>query len=283
VAEHTLETAMTEHHFETHQPVALYVETGAGEVDVTATETTESRVEITGRNAEEVDVTFEGRDLRVVVPRRRSGFFGGDDSLFITVTVPTGSDLAVRSGSADLAVIGEIGSSHVKTGSGDVRLDVLAGPATAQTGSGDVEVDEARSELRVKCGSGDVTVRSALGATAVSTGSGDVEIGSHQGPAVIKTGSGDVHVADATSDLSMVTGSGDLQIDTARRGRFSAKGASGSIHVGIPAGIPVWTDISTVSGQIHNNVEGAGEPAEGADHIELRATTVSGDVVLSQR
>ena len=102
-------------------------------------------------------------------------------------------------------------------------------------------------------------------------------------PAVIKTGSGDVHVVDANTDLAMVTGSGDLQIDTAHRGKFSAKGASGSIHVGIPAGTPVWTDISTVSGQIHSNVEGAGEPIDGADHIELRATTVSGDVVLSQR
>lgn len=283
MAEHTLEAAMAEHHFETHQPVALYVEVGSGQVDVTATETTESRVEVTGRHAEEVEVTLEGRDLRIVVPKRRTGFFGGDDSVFINATVPTGSDLAVRTGSADLAVIGEIGSSHVKSGSGDVRLDVLTGPGSTETGSGDVEVDEARGELRIKCGSGDVSIRRASAAMAVSTGSGDVEIGSHQGPAVIKTGSGDVHVVDAATDLSMVTGSGDLQIDTARRGRFSAKGASGSIHVGIPAGTPVWTDISTVSGQIHSNVEGAGEPTEDGDHIELRATTVSGDVVLSER
>jgi hypothetical protein len=80
----------------------------------------------------------------------------------------------------------------------------------------------------------------------------------------------------------MTTGSGDLRVDTARRGRFSAKGASGSVHVGIPAGLPVWTDISTISGRIHNTVQGTGEPAEGADHLELRATTVSGDVFLSQ-
>lgn len=274
---------MTEYHFPTPEPVDLFVETGAGEVDVTATDTTESHVEISGRRAEEVDVTLDGRNLRVAVPRRRNGFFGSDDNLYISVTVPTGSDLAVRSGSADLAVVGEIGSSRIKSGSGDVRLDVLGGPSSTETGSGDVDIDESRSELRVKCGSGDVTIRRADGAVAVSTGSGDVEIGSHHGPAVIKTGSGDVHVVDANTDLAMVTGSGDLQIDTAHRGKFSAKGASGSIHVGIPAGTPVWTDISTVSGQIHSNVEGAGEPIDGADHIELRATTVSGDVVLSQR
>jgi len=282
VAEHTLETLMTDHRFETHDPVALYVETGSGTIDVTATDTAESRVEITGRHADEVDVTLEGRDLRIVAPRRRTGFLSEDSHLFVTITVPTASDLAVRTGSADLGVIGEIGESHVKSGSGGVRLDVLSGPNSTETGSGDVEIEEARSAARIKCGSGDVTVRHAGSSTAVSTGSGDVQIGTSEGSAVIKTGSGDVRVVEASGDLSLTTGSGDLQIDTARRGKFSAKGASGSVHVGIPAGTPIWTDVSTVSGRIHHNVEGVGQPGEGDDYVELRATTVSGDVILTQ-
>jgi DUF4097 and DUF4098 domain-containing protein YvlB len=274
---------MTQHTFHTPEPVALYVEARAGEVEITAADTTESRVHIVGRDAEDVTVELEGRELSVIVPRRRTGFLSGDDGLRITATVPTGSDVAVRSGSADVSSIGEIGACQVKTGSGEVRLDVLTGPASVETGSGDVEVDEARAELRIKCGSGDVSVGRSEGSVAVSTGSGDVEIGTHHGPAVVKTGSGDVHVVDAATDLSVATGSGDLKVDTVRRGRFSSKGASGSVHVGIPAGTPVWTDISTVSGHIHNAVQGAGEPEEGADHVELRATTVSGDVFLSQR
>ncbi|HEX6150117.1 DUF4097 family beta strand repeat-containing protein [Nocardioides sp.] len=272
---------MTEYDFSTPEPLSLYVEIGAGQVDVTATDTAESRVELSGRHADEVVVELDGRNLRVVAPKRRAGFFTNDDSLFATITVPSRSDLAVRTGSADLGVVGEISSSHVKTGSGDVRLDILSGQSTVETGSGDVEIEDAGSALRVKCGSGDVRINSIRSGAAVSTGSGDVQIGASHGPAVVKTGSGDVRVVEADSDVSLVTGSGDLQIDTARRGKFSAKGASGSIHVGIPAGTPVWTDISTVSGRIHSNVEGGGEPTDGADHIELRATTVSGDVVLS--
>lgn len=274
---------MTEYDFTTPDPVALYVEIGSGQVDVTATDTAESRVELTGRHADEVVVELDGRNLRVIAPKRRAGFFSNDDSLFATITVPTRSDLAVRTGSADLGVVGEIGSVHVKTGSGDVRLDTLSGQATIETGSGDVEIEESASELRVKCGSGDVRVNAVRASAAVSTGSGDVQLGATHGPAVVKTGSGDVRVVEADSDVSLVTGSGDLQIETARRGKFSAKGASGSIHVGIPAGIPVWTDISTVSGRIHSNVEGGGEPTSDGDHVELRATTVSGDVVLSAR
>ena len=119
-------------------------------------------------------------------------------------------------------------------------------------------------------------------AVAVSTGSGDVEIGSADGPTVVKTGSGDLKVADARNDVSLTTGSGDLVIGAAQRGRLTPKGASGDVQVGIRAGVPVWTDISTQSGEIRSSLRGAGEPQEGADHVELRAKTVSGDILLTE-
>ena len=274
---------MTSDRFETHEPVALFVEIGSGQIDVTATDTTESTVEITGRLADEVDVHLEGRHLRVVGPRNRGGIFGRDTDLSVTVAVPTGSDLEVRTGSADLGVVGEMSATTVRSGSGDVRLDVVSGNSSIETGSGDVEIEEARSSVRVKCGSGDVEVRSATAELAVSTGSGDVLVGDTSGKLVVKTGSGDVRIVDSRADVALTTGSGDLQVEQAHRGRYAAKGASGSVHIGIPSGTPVWTEISTVSGRIHNAIQGVGQPAEGDDHVELRATTVSGDVVLVPR
>ena len=273
---------MTQHHFETHDPVDLFVEIGKGSVDVTATETTESRVDVAGRDADQVTVEQSGRRISVVAPRQQSGFFSGDCKLDVTVTVPLNSDLAVRTGSADITVSGTVGSSQLKTGSGDVRTDDLSGPALVETGSGDVDIRVANAELRVKSGSGRVRVGHAESAVAASTGSGDVEIGTSNGPAAVKTGSGDLRVVDANTDVSLVTGSGDLMVGTAHRGRFTMKGASGDVHIGIPAGLPVWTDISTLSGSIRSDLESAGEPAEGADHVELRAKTVSGDIVLTQ-
>jgi len=80
----------------------------------------------------------------------------------------------------------------------------------------------------------------------------------------------------------MATGSGDFLLDHAKRGRITAKGASGDVVVGIPTGVPVWTDLTTVSGRIRSSLEGAGQPDEGQDHVELRAKTVSGDIVLNQ-
>ena len=78
----------------------------------------------------------------------------------------------------------------------------------------------------------------------------------------------------------MTTGSGDTVIRTATRGRITSKGASGDVRIGVPAGTPVWTDITTVSGTVRSGLEGVGEPEPGADYVEVRATTVSGDVHL---
>jgi DUF4097 and DUF4098 domain-containing protein YvlB len=273
---------MAEHRFETHLPIDLYVEVGKGRVHIFCTDTTESTVRIDGRDADQVVVHQDGDQLSVVAPRHRGGFFGSDASLEVHVVVPTNSNLATKTGSADITIEGVAGSATVRSGSGDVVVDALGAASVVETGSGDVKVDDAHAELKVKSGSGDVRVGHIGGTLAVSTGSGDVEIGTSVGAAVVKTGSGDLRVGEAHSDVAMSTGSGDFVVDQARRGRLTAKGASGDVRVGIPAGVPVWTDISTVSGTIHSSLTSAGQPEEGQEHVELRAKTVSGDIVLSQ-
>lgn len=272
---------MTQHRFETHEPVHLYVEVGRGNVTVHAEDTTETLVEISGRDADDVVVEQSGRQISVVAPRQR-GLFGGDKELDVSVRLPLESELAIKTGSADVTVDGTVGPSKIRTGSGDLRMDDVTGPLLFETGSGDLTVDVVSGELRAKSGSGDVSIRSTAAAVAVSTGSGDVHLGSCEGPTVVKTGSGGLQVTDAGGDVALTTGSGDLVVRRARRGRLTFKGASGDVHVGIPAGTPVWTDISTVTGSLRSDLQGVGQPEEGADHVELRATTTTGDVVLTQ-
>jgi DUF4097 and DUF4098 domain-containing protein YvlB len=273
---------MTEHHFETHRPVRLFTEIGKGSVKVEAIDTTETHVEVAGREAAHVVVHQDGDQITVVAPKQRGGFFGSDNRLDVAITIPTDSMITIRTGSAHIDVTGTVGGGEVKSGSGDVRIDTTGAPMVVQTGSGDVRVDSAHADLRVKSGSGNVLLLDLAATSAVSTGSGDVKVGTNHGPVVVKTGSGDLEVREAAADVTMSTGSGDLVVGTARRGRLTAKGASGDIQVGIPAGIPVWTDIATVSGAIRSTLTGAGEPVEGADHVEVRAKTVSGDVVLTE-
>ncbi len=99
---------------------------------------------------------------------------------------------------------------------------------------------------------------------------------------VIKTGSGDLELKRSESDVSLTTASGDLTIGHAPRGKITARNVSGDVRIAIPAGTPVWTDVNTVTGSVASNLQSAGKPAEGQDFVELRASTVSGDVRLVQ-
>jgi DUF4097 and DUF4098 domain-containing protein YvlB len=269
--------------FETPEPIDLYVEINKGRVDVRASATGTTAVEIKGQDADDVTVTFEDNQLRIVGPKEGGGWFSGKDHhLDVRVDLPTESDVAVRTGSADIQIDGQVHEADLKTGSGDVTCDTFSGAVRVNTGSGDVEVSEALAELQIKSGSGDISVGTCVGNLNVSTGSGDVEVGTTNGKAVVKTGSGDLKVGITNDDISLSTGSGDLEIGTARRGRLSLKGASSDVRIGVPAGTPVWTDITTVTGSVRSNIESVGAPQEGQDHIELQARTVSGDILLTE-
>jgi DUF4097 and DUF4098 domain-containing protein YvlB len=273
---------MPEHHYDTPEPIDLVIAIGRGTVRVDATETATTDIVITGKHADQVRVTQSTGAVSITDPRDGLGFRSGDVRADVVVSLPTGSRLVTRLGSADLTVTGSLGESHLKAGSGDVRLDVLSGPTGIETGSGDVRVLGPTDDLRVKSGSGDVTLGRTHGSLTVSTGSGDVSLEDVEGRSVVKTGSGDLLIATARADASYMTGSGDLRIRNALRGSFTARTASGDVAVAVPAGVPVWTDINTLTGQIHSTLQGAGQPEPGQDHVELRVTTASGDVDLQE-
>jgi DUF4097 and DUF4098 domain-containing protein YvlB len=272
-----------QHCYDTTEPVSLYAELGKGSLTIEAAETAEATVDVDGPDPEEVSVELNGRQLSVVGPRARVGFFGGrEPSYVITIRIPIGSDLVTKTGSAVLTATGEYGLARVKSGSGGVSLDRHSAAVVVDTGSGDVTISSAGADLRVKSGSGDVEVGLVAGTVGISTGSGDVKIGNTAAATVLKSGSGDLRVGDAGTDLSLSSASGDLAVGAFRRGSLTARNASGDVRVGIPAGIPVWTDVTSLSGRIGSDLEGAGQPAPGQDYIEVRAKTVSGDIVLKQ-
>jgi DUF4097 and DUF4098 domain-containing protein YvlB len=272
-----------DHTFDTPDPIELYVELGKGRIDVTATDTDTTSVTVSGDHADEVVVEQRDGQVAVVAPRTTGFLSGGSRRYTVSVVVPTASALALKTGSADTRALGEYGATWATTGSGDLSVELVSGPLEVQAGSGDLSFAELRGEGRIKSGSGDVRVGRVGAALTLSTGSGDVAVDSVAGSLAVKTGSGDVRVGESTDDVSFSTGSGDLQVGVARRGRFTVKGASGDVRLGIPAGTPVWTDITTVTGSIHSDLGGTGEPAEGQDHVEVRAQVATGDITLQQR
>jgi DUF4097 and DUF4098 domain-containing protein YvlB len=273
-------TSTTDYEFPTPEPVRLLVELGAGQVAVHATDTATCTVRVEGRDAEQVRVEQSGRQISIVGPKQRGLVFGSAAELAVTVTVPTSSQVAAKAGSADLDLDGELAAVQLRSGSGDLSVELATGPAVLETGSGNIRLGEAGADVRIKSGSGDVSVGQAATSVAVSTGSGDVEIGTAHGAVGVKTGSGDLRVSTACDDVSLATGSGDLEVRSTGRGRITGKGASGDMRIGVPAGVPVWTDLTTASGRIESSLRGAGQPDAGQDHVEIRARTASGDITL---
>lgn len=271
-----------ERSFETPQPIELYVECHSGRVAVTAADVTRTEVTVTGKHAD--DFVIEQRDdkVQVVAPRSGMGFIvGGGQRAEVSVVMPAHSTLTVKTGSADTEVLGAIDGLWVNSGSGDLSVELVDGTSELQSGSGEIRVVELRGDARVKSGSGDVSIRRCADLT-VSTGSGDVRIESVGGRLGVKTGSGDVQVGQAADDLALSTGSGDLDVEQAHKGRYVLKAASGDVRIGVAAGTPVWTDITTISGRVRSDLTPVGPPEDGQDHLEIRATSASGDITLHQ-
>jgi hypothetical protein len=268
--------------FDTPEPIDLYVENGRGLVDVTATDTTETTVRITGERAEEFDVRDLGDRIAIIAPRAGNGLFGRDSRAEILVEVPVASGLIAKVGSSDVVTHGRFADTRIDAGSGDVTLDVVDGDTVVQCGSGDVLAAHLAGDARIKSGSGDVRVERADSDLLVTTGSGDVRVGGAGGELAVKTGSGDVQIGSIVDDVVFTTGSGDLVIGEASSGRLTAKTASGDVSIGVRPGTPVWTDVRTASGRLSSSLPSTGEPAPDQAFLEVRATTASGDVTLHQ-
>lgn len=269
--------------FETPEAISLYVELDLGSVTVLCDDVAETAVSVDGRDADDVVVEQRGDQIQVVAPKNRGGLFDSDRGLAVHVRLPHGSALATKLASAPVTVTGRLGEARIRTGSGDVRVELLDGDGSAETGSGDIVIAETRGGLIAKSGSGRIEIGRADGPVSASTGSGDVVVGVASAAVSAKSGSGNVRVADAQADVSLKTATGDLVVGSIRRGQVEAKNATGDIRVGVVAGVPVWTDIKTVTGSVSSTLEGAGQPDEGQEYVELRAKTVSGDIYLEQK
>lgn len=266
--------------FETDRPTLLVVELGAGRLTVRADDVVQTLVSVEGPGADRVTVERHGNQVMVTQQFGRGILSTGAPS--VAVTLPRDSRLVAKLGRAGVTATGRLGSIRVKTGSGGVLIEDAGAETSIDCGSGDITVTRAGGALRLRSGSGRIQVEQAGDALVATSGSGGVSVGRVAGAASLKSGSGSVSVQEAGDDVSLSSGSGDLTVGRVRRGAVSARAASGDVSVGIPAGVPVWTDISSVSGSIVSTLVGAGRPAPGQDFVEVRARTVSGDVHLHQ-
>jgi len=267
--------------FDTPNPVKLYVELMAGDVTLDAVETEQTAVAIEGRNVDDVVVTQQGDEISIIGPRVR-GIFDFGRGYDVKVTLPLDSQVIMKGGSTDLRAEGRLKAAQVKTGSGDVVLEEVTTLVDVATGSGDCQITTCHGPLTYKTGSGDLNVTTLGGEGRITAGSGDITIHSPGDEIGIKTGSSDVRLGEVSHNVTVRSGSSDVQIGLMRAGVLVANSGSGDVRVAVAKGVPVYTDINTVTGTIRSSLTGAGKPEPGQDHVEIRAHSASGDITLME-
>lgn len=245
----------TTHH--TPGPLDLDIRVQAGRVEITTTDTDETTVEIepldggaAARDAveaarRELRPVGEGHRLLIEVPKRPRLFGWNEPEVLVRIHCPDGAAVVAKTASADVELRGRSGAFSTKTASGDV---------TVETAGGDVDI---------------------------KTASGEVAIGSVAGRASVNTMSGDVVLDEAPGPVSAHTMSGDLRVERLSSGIAELRTMSGDIVASVRPGATLWIDASSMSGEVSSELPVTDTaPATGATDIELRASSMSGDIDL---
>lgn len=280
--------------FETPGDVRLEVRIGGGEVRLETAETQETTVVLEPLRDNDastaavanarVELRERGGGYEVVVDARDRGrgLFRNAEVL-VSVTCPEGSSVETKTGSADVSGRGRFGSVEVESGSGDIEFGDVSGDARVNAASGDVQLGNVGGYARLNSASGDIQARVLAGEAKINTASGDIIVREVHGELGANSASGDVLVREARSSVSVNTASGDQEIGRVVEGNISLKSASGDLKVGIAEGSSLWVDARSRSGDVRSELPVSDSPPEnGGPSVELRATTMSGDITVSR-
>jgi DUF4097 and DUF4098 domain-containing protein YvlB len=173
--------------------------------------------------------------------------------------VPAGTDVEVSSASGEVRLIGRLGVVRVHTASGDIEV----GDAT---------------RLDVTTASGQLTCGAVSGEANISSVSGDCSLRLVGGRLEATLTSGDLRVDECDGDLLVGSSSGDVRVARCCGSDIAVRSISGDVRIGLPSGIRVEAEISTLSGRA--SLPEPASSTESADRrpVHLQLKTVSGDI-----
>jgi DUF4097 and DUF4098 domain-containing protein YvlB len=217
-------------------------------------------IDIDSGDAEDLVVSQVGDTISVRHPERWGWRVR---SARVVAVVPMGTEVELVSTSGDMRVSGSLGTARLRTTSGQIEVDTVA-------------------RLELSSTSGDSRVREVLDDCTVTTVSGDCVI-THVGGRLTSTHvSGDLRGSHIEGDLRVGTTSGDVRIERCDGDEVAMKTISGTLDLGLPTGIRVEADLSTLSGRATYPDAGkpAPEPTGPRRTVRLAARSISGDITI---
>ncbi|SDK49255.1 DUF4097 family beta strand repeat-containing protein [Streptomyces indicus] len=274
--------------YETPGPITVTVEGDMVNLRITASDRTDTTVEVTPTNegsdrdvrtAQNTQVGLAGGRLLVKAPKSRSVFnkSGGID---VVIAVPTGSALNSNASMIYIDGEGRFGDVTVKTSMGNVQIDEVA-TASVRTGFGDIRVDRASGPDHLfTSGTGRIDLGEIEGSATVKNSNGDSAIGVISGNLQVKAANGRISVGTARANVDAASSTGGIQIGRVERGSVRFETSVGPLEIGIAEGTAAWLDVSTKAGAVRNSLGTSAGPDASKETVEVRGRTSVGDVVI---
>lgn len=279
--------------FETPQPIAVTVDVFLGNVEIIASDRTDTVVEVRPtdaakkddvRAAEETEVDFAAGNLTVKAPTGWKMYIPPsawrNPSIDVTIEVPAGSRLHGTASMGRFLVTGELGQCELKTSVGDLQLE-KAGPLELKTSGGNITVDQVVSRANITTGTGIVRIREVDGSAVVKNSNGDSTIREVIGDLQVNAANGNITVERSRGSVTAKTANGNIRIGDASRGTLRLETALGELEVGIHPGRAAYLDVNAKNGTVQNLMETAGQPAQSEETVEVYArNTTFGNIII---
>jgi hypothetical protein len=273
--------------FDTPKPITVSLDVAIGEIRITASERTDTVVEVRPSNAEnnndtkaagQTKVDYANGRLKVKSPKPPA-LFGKSGSVDVIIDLPDGSSVDGEATLADLHAEGRFGEFTFRTVSGEIRLD-RTGPLRLETTSGDITVHSAKGEARVEAGSGKIRIHEVKGNARIKSVNGDTRVDEITGELRVNAGNGAITVDRAHADVTAKSANGHVHVGEVARGQVVLETTAGNLEIGVRDGSAAWLDLQSVAGQVRNSMEATSGPDGDADTVEVRARTVTGDILI---
>lgn len=266
---------------------SLDVNVSGGDIVIKTWDKGEVKIVIDGLDAEDLEyvkMTQSGDDIKVTYRPKWGSHSGG----IFTMTVPTTTELNLRTSGGDVNIQGNLtANAKGSTSGGDIIIERIKGTVTMSTSGGDVRTGDIDGRADLRTSGGNIKLGAVNGEATVSTSGGDIRIQKVGKKLDARTSGGDIEVGDIGGDANLSTAGGDLTVGKVTGsaymrtagGDIRLNGASGSVEVKTSGGD---IEISDVTGSIDASTSGGNIKAElnpsGKNESKLRSS--GGDIRL---
>jgi DUF4097 and DUF4098 domain-containing protein YvlB len=274
--------------YETPEPISVTLEVGVGNVRVTASDRTDTTVDVRPSDdadesdvkaAAQIRVDYANGTLQVTGPKARAFDFSRKTrSVDVTIELPSGSQVSAHMQMGDFRSVGRLGQCRLKT-TGNCQLE-RTGPLHLHTGAGHVTTDDIAGNAEISTGSGKIQIGEIEGTAVVKSSNGSIEIGAVTGDARVRSANGDISVGPAGAGVDAKTANGSIRLGQVIRGSVVLETAMGDLEIGIAEGTAAWLEANTGFGHVRNQLDNATRPEAGDDTVEVRSRTSYGDITI---